>query len=132
MKAKLFCTLLILSSLVGCDKTRGRYFCIKNDTQHEIKIEHVGVRAPRYEFHLSPDQEYRAFYASVDFETLPTREDTFYIFMNNMKYMDIDKLKISLTHSYDYVFDTTKEVKSSSCRIFSVNKEYIDSLIEIE
>ncbi|OQB29531.1 MAG: hypothetical protein BWY08_01846 [Bacteroidetes bacterium ADurb.Bin174] len=132
MKTKLFCTLLILSTLVGCEKITGVYYCIKNDTQHDIKIEHIGMWVQEKEFHIAPSQVYEAFYSSIDFETLPSREDTFYVFMDNKKYMDIFDLKTSLTRPLNYVYDTTKKTKTASYAVFSINKEYIDSLIEIE
>lgn len=133
MKTKLFCTLLILSTLVGCEKITGVYYCIKNDTQHDIKIEHIGAYVQEKEFRIAPSQVYKAFWGDPKFETFPSEVDTFYLFIDNKTYMDVFDLKTSLTRMENYVYDKTeKKVNSEiSYDIFTIGENYLNSLIEM-
>jgi hypothetical protein len=135
MKIYNFLTVAIAIIFSGCDKTTGGYYCIKNDTQYDIKVEHVeriGAGVVHNEFNIAPSQVYKAFWGSPDFETFPSSLDTFYITANNIIYMDTYDLSTSLTHMYNYVYDKTSETKNASYSIFYINENYISSLIEVK
>jgi len=133
MKTSYLLLISIIFLFSACEKTTGGYYCIKNDTQHDIKIEHIGgYLYNENKFNIAPSQVYEAFYVSSDFETLPYITDTFYVFIEDKKYMDIFDLKNSLIRTENYVFDKTKETKNTSYYIFNINENYINSLIEMK
>jgi len=131
MKMYYFLIIVITILFSGCDKTTGVYKCIKNETSYDIKIEQVRKSILK-EYSISSGEEVKAFYVSSDFETFPSETDTFYIFINNKKYMDTYNLSTSLTHLNNYVLDKTKETRNTSYYIFNVNENYINSLIEMK
>ncbi|MDD4489949.1 MAG: hypothetical protein PHD30_05540 [Paludibacter sp.] len=136
MKTYYYYYLIFIISILfsGCDKITGGYYCIKNDTQYDIKIEHIGDNVHEKEFNIAPSQVYKAFWGSPDFETVPYSTDTFYIAINNKIYMDTYNLLTSLTRLENYVYDRTeKKINSeTSYSIFTINEDYLNSLIEIK